>query len=40
MERIAAGIGLHVNADESGYMYFNQRSDISTLKGGPFKLVD
>ena len=31
---------LHVNADKAEYMYFNQRGDISTLKGGNLKLVD
>ena len=36
----AAGIGLHVNADKTEYMCFNQRGDISTLKGCPLKLVD
>ena len=32
--------GLHVNADKTKYMCFNQRGNISTLKGGPLKLVD
>ena len=40
LERPAAGIGLHVNADKTEYMCFNQRCDIYTLKSGPFKLVD
>ena len=40
LERVAAGIGLHVNADKTEYMCFNQRGDISMLKGGPLKLVD
>ena len=40
LERAAAGIGLHVNADKTEYMCFNQRGDVSTLKGGPLKLVD
>ena len=40
LERAAAGLGLHVNADKTEYMCFNQRGDISTLKGGPLKLVD
>ena len=39
LERAAGGIGLHVNADKTEYMCFNQRGDI-TLKGGPLKLVD
>ena len=40
LERAAAGIGFHVNADKTEYICFNQRSDISTLKGEPLKLVD
>ena len=40
LEWAAGGIGLHVNADKTEYMCFNQRGDISTLKGGPLKLVD
>ena len=40
LERAAAGIGLRVNADKTEYMSFNQRGDISTLKGGPLKVVD
>ena len=40
LEQAAGGIGLHVNADKTEYMYFNQRGDISTLKSGPLKLVD
>ena len=32
--------GLHVNAINTGYLYFNQRSNISTLKGGSLKLLD
>ena len=39
LERAAAGIGLYVNADKTEYMCFNQRGNISTLKGGPLKLV-
>ena len=39
-EQATAGIGLHVNADKTEYMCFNPRGDISTLKGGPLKLVD
>ena len=30
LERAAAGISLHVNADKTEYMCFNQRGDIST----------
>ena len=40
LERVAGGIGSHVNADKTEYMCFNQRGHISTLKGGPLKLVD
>ena len=40
LERAAAGIGLHVNADKTEYMCFNQRGDISTLNGSSLKLVD
>ena len=40
LERLAGGIGLHVNADKTEYMCFNQRSDISTLSNGHLKLVN
>ena len=40
LERAAAGIGLHVNADKTEYMRFNQRGDISTRNGSSLKLVD
>ena len=40
LERVAGGIGLHINADKKEYMYFNQRNVISTLNGGSLKLVD
>ena len=40
LERAAAGIGLHVNADKTEYMCFNQRGDISTLNGSSLKLVN
>ena len=42
LEKAAGGICLHVNADKTEYMCFNQnqRVDISTLKGGSPKLVD
>ena len=40
LERPAAGIGLHVNAQKMEYMCFNQRGDISTLNGSSLKLVD
>ena len=35
LEQVAGGIGLHVNADKTEYMCFNQRGDIFTLNGGP-----
>ena len=40
LERAAAGIGLHVNAHQTEYMYFNQTGDISTLDRTSLKLVD
>ena len=40
LERAAACTGLHVNAHKTEYMCFNQRGDISTLKGSSLKLVD
>ena len=40
LEHAAGDIGFHVNEDKTEYMCFNQRGDISTLKGGPLKLVD
>ena len=40
LERAVAGIGLHVNAHKTEYMYFNQAGDISTLDGTFLKLVD
>ena len=40
LELAAIGIGLHVNADKTEFLYFNQRGDISTLNGGSLKLVD
>ena len=40
LEWAAAGIGLHVNADKTECMCFNQRGDISTLNGSSLKLVD
>ena len=36
----AAPIGLHVNAHKTEYMFFNRRSDISTLNGISLKVVD
>ena len=40
LEWAAAGIGLHVDADKTEYMYFNRRSNISTLNHSSLKLVD
>ena len=40
LERAATVIGLHVNADETEYMCFHQRGDMSTLNGSSLKLVD
>ena len=40
LERAASNIGLHVNADKTEYICFNQRGDLSTLQGGPLILVD
>ena len=40
LERAAARIGLHVNAQKTEYMCYNQTGDISTLEGTPLKLVD
>ena len=39
LEWATAGIGLHVNADKTEYICFNQRGDI-TLNGSSLKLVD
>ena len=40
LERVTAGIGLHVNAHKMEYMSYNQTGDISTLDGTSLKLVD
>ena len=40
MEQSADGISVHVNVDKIKYMCFNQRGNISKLKGGPLKLAD
>ena len=40
LERAASGIGLHVNADKTEFMCFNQRDDISTRNGSSLKLVN
>ena len=40
LERVAASIGLYVNAHKTEYMCYNQTGDVSTLDGTPLKLVD
>ena len=40
LERAAAGIGLHVNAQKTEYMSYNQTGDITTQDGTTLKLVD
>ena len=40
LERVVAGIGLHVNAHKTEYMCYNQTGDISTQAGTFLKLVD
>ena len=40
LERAAGGRGLYDNADKTEYMCFNQRVDMSTLKGESLKLAD
>ena len=40
LERVAAGIGLHVNAHKTEYMCYNQTGDITTRDWTPLKLVD
>ena len=40
LEWAVAGIGLHVNADKTEYICFNQRGDISTLNGSSLKQVN
>ena len=40
LKRAAVGIGLHVNADKTEYMCFNQRGEISIVNGSSLKLVD
>ena len=40
LERAATGIGLHVNAQKTEYMRYNQTGNISTLDGTSLKLVD
>ena len=40
LERTVPGIGLHVNANKTEYMCFNQRGDFSALSCSSLKLVD
>ena len=40
LELAAAGIGLHVNAHKTEYIFFNQTGDISTLSSSSLNLVD
>ena len=40
LERAAAGIGLHVNANKTEYMCYNQTGNIATLERASLKLVD
>ena len=40
LERAAAVIGPHVNANKTEYTFFNQKCDISTQNGSSLKLVD
>ena len=40
LEWAVGGIGLHVNTDKTEYVCLNKKGDISTLVGGPLKLVD
>ena len=40
LKRAAAGIGLHVSARKTEYMYFNQTGNISALNGSSLKPLD
>ena len=40
LEQAAGGIGLHVKADQTEYMCFTQKEEISTLNGDSLKLAD
>ena len=40
LERAAAGIGIHVDADKTEYLCFNKKGDNSTLNSSSLKLVD
>ena len=40
LEGTVGSVGLHVNADKTEHICFNQRGNISSLNSGPLKLVD
>ena len=40
LERATVGIGLHINAQKTEYVCYNQTGDITTLVRTPLKLVD
>ena len=40
LEQAAGSIGLHVNADKTENMCFNQRGDIFSLDGSSLKIVE
>ena len=40
LEQAAGGIGLCLNTDQTEFMCFNQKGDISTLNGGSLKSVN
>ena len=40
LEQAACCIGLHVNAEKTKYMWFNEKGDISTLNHGSLKPED
>ena len=40
LDQVAGGISLHVNADKTESICFNQKGDIATLNNGYLKLVD
>ena len=40
LERASAGIGLHINADKTECMCFNQKGNISIRNASSLKLVD
>ena len=40
LKRVGGGIGLHVKANKTVYICFKREGAISTLNGGPLKLID